>query len=77
MSEQVLKFPQWQKPLQQLILDFSTPDFQDRALQMQQTLESRLRIMSTADLEEQQALVDALHTIDAIPAKYRELCRLF
>jgi len=68
MSEQVLKFPQWQQPLQQLILDFSAPDFSERARQMHKTLESRLRIMTTADIEERQALVDALHTIDAFAA---------
>jgi hypothetical protein len=64
MSEQVLKFPLWQEPLQQLILHPSGPDFSQRARQLHQTLESRLRIMTVADLEERQALVDALHTIE-------------
>ena len=68
MSELVLKFPQWQEPLQQLILNFSAPGFSERARQMHQTLESRLRIVKPADLEERQALVDALHTIDAFAA---------
>ena len=68
MSEQVLKFPLWQEPLQQLILNSSAPDFSERARQLHQTLESRLRIMTPADLEERKALVDALHTIENLTA---------
>jgi hypothetical protein len=68
MSEEVLKFPKWQEPLQQLILNFRAPDFSDRARQMHKTLESRLRIMTPADMEERQALVDALHAIDTFEA---------
>jgi len=68
MSEQVLKFPKWQEPLQQLIQDLRAPDFSKRARQLRQTLESRLRIMTAADFEERQALVDALHTMENLAA---------
>jgi hypothetical protein len=66
--EQVLKFPKWQEPLQQLILNFNAPGFSERAQQMHQSLQSRLHTMTTADMVERQALEDALHTIDVLAA---------
>jgi hypothetical protein len=68
MSEQVLKFPQWQKPLQELLVHLQETDIASRIAAVENTIRSRLRIMTPADREERQALEDALSTLTVVTA---------
>jgi len=68
MSEQVLKFPQWQKPLQELLVHLQETDAAGRISTLENAIRSRLRIMTPADGEERQALEDALSTLTVVAA---------
>jgi len=68
MADEVLRYPSWQKYVQEILKNLP-PDSAERVQRMRLTLEARLRIMTTADLEERRALEDALEALQVLKAR--------
>ena len=70
MTEDALKYPQWQEPLQKLFLDHVLGTT-DKVASVQDMIQSRLRLMTSADAEERQALEDALVMLSVLSTNSR------
>lgn len=66
MSEVLFKYPEWEKPLQEFILEQRVPDLEGRAAGLRVLLRTRLQAMKPSDGDEFQALKDAVHILDVL-----------
>ena len=68
MIQQVSMYLSWRQSLQELLVNCQAPDFAKRLQALRESLSSRLRIMTTADLEERRAIEDALQGLRLLEA---------
>src|SRR5262249_10683439 len=72
MIQQLSNYLSWRQCLRELLMNCQAPDFAKRLQALRESLSSRLRIMTTADLEERRAIEDALpglRDVEAATAK--------
>ena len=63
MTPLMSKYATWQQHLRELLMYRYAPDFAGRLERVRQALVARLRIMTTADLEERRAIEDTLQAL--------------
>ena len=68
MIRQLSNYLSWRQSLRELLMNCQAPDFAKRLQALRESLSSRLRIMTTADLEERRAIEDALQGLSVLEA---------
>lgn len=66
MKTETLRYPQWQRLLQEAVSHRGDADIAQRIAAVRDKIQSRLRIMTPADAEERGALKGALATLASL-----------
>jgi hypothetical protein len=68
MTSELLKYPQWQAPLREAILEFDAQSLRAKVQRAEQAIHDRLHALASEnrDFRERQALRDGLATLEIL-----------